>query len=1075
MAGVTLKNLLVAILKGLISVAESSKPVKLATVIIAELGAAADDRSAVEEKAPGDDTFEQINALLGSLEPEDVSGALQQLDLATNHAAFSAAGIQRLEKALQEQSAALQLELGAIVPKIVESILGILASHQTTAGSPERVAQQVLVPCTHKLPEVPSPANLLNARYGAVPFHHEICADTWADLEEWCADQEPVSARLFVGPGGSGKTRIFIEFARSRSEAGWRAGFWPDTATLDDLETLLAADQPTLAVMDYAETRPELLRMLKRIVRVPRTAPLRVVLVAREVADWWRSLLKRDDEVQALLDLHAPTELRPVPLEGPVRQQVFERAHSRFAELRPDPRPAKPVDLSDDRFGRPLYIHMAALAVVEGLDPTADALLDGIVTHEERFWPRRFADTHPDNHYKEAEFCEAAARTVAAVTLRGGVDEYEQGQRVNQLASGPSVDGFVRFLHSLYPDQQRSSESTRPHYLSGLQPDLLGEQLIIQVLSDEHTPRQYLLDIFSDNDARAISQAFIVLGRVSLRHERANRWMTRLLDADVNGRAKAAFQAAMTLGEVSAYAELGRTLAARLKGTGTAELAAFIEKSSPQQRVSLGELRLWATQRLLDACPDDTQDEESTIERARLLNNLGAQLSALGQREKALEATREAVDHYRPLAEARPDAFLPDLARSLNNLGILLSYWGEQEDALEATREAVELRRQLAKSLPDSFLPDLATSLNSLGNRLSDLGKSEEAFEAAREAVEHYRQVAKFLPDAFLPDLAGSLNNLGNRLRDLGQREEALAATREAVELRRQLARSRPDAFLPDLAESLTNLGAKLRDLGQREEAAEATREAVEFRRQLAQSRPFAFLPDLAGSLNNLGALLSELGKREEALEATREAAELRRQLAKSRPDAFLPDLAGSLTNLGAMLSGLGRREEALEAAREAAEHCRQLAQERPAAFLPYLATSLNNLGNRLSELGQREEALAATREAVEHYRLLVQARPDALLPDLAGSLTNLGARLRELGQHDEALDAAREAVQHYVRVVPTTRTAYLPHLKTAVQNLTDLLKAKGQDWRNDPLVIEALVLCVASPSQDDSPNQPDA
>ena len=51
-------------------------------------------------------------------------------------------------------------------------------------------------------------------------------------------------------------------------------------------------------------------------------------------------------------------------------------------------------------------------------------------------------------------------------------------------------------------------------------------------------------------------------------------------------------------------------------------------------------------------------------------------LSALGRREEALKAAEEAVGHYRALAEARPDAFIPDLALSLNNLAIMLSALG---------------------------------------------------------------------------------------------------------------------------------------------------------------------------------------------------------------------------------------------------------------------------------------------------------------------------------------------------------------------------------------------------------------
>lgn len=73
-----------------------------------------------------------------------------------------------------------------------------------------------------------------------------------------------------------------------------------------------------------------------------------------------------------------------------------------------------------------------------------------------------------------------------------------------------------------------------------------------------------------------------------------------------------------------------------------------------------------------------------------------------------------------PVAEARPDAFRPDLAMALNNLGAFLSALGRREEALEATREAVEIRRCLAEARPDAFLPDLARSLGVLGGAPGD-------------------------------------------------------------------------------------------------------------------------------------------------------------------------------------------------------------------------------------------------------------------------------------------------------------------------------------------------------------------
>jgi len=272
----------------------------------------------------------------------------------------------------------------------------------------------------------------------------------------------------------------------------------------------------------------------------------------------------------------------------------------------------------------------------------------------------------------------------------------------------------------------------------------------------------------------------------------------------------------------------------------------------------------------------------------------GWALSALGRREAALEATKEAVALYRQLAQAQPQAFLPDLAASLTNLGAMLSELGRREEALQATEEAVALYRQLAQAQPQAFLPDLAMSLNNLGKMLSDLGRREEALEATEEAVAIRRKLAEAQPQAFLPYLAGSLNNLGNIYSELGRREEALEATEEAVGLYRQLAQAQPQAFLPNLALSLNDLGNRYADLGRREEALEATEEAVGLYRQLAEAHPQAFLPDLARSLGAYGSALQSMERHHAAIDAFAEGVRLLTPHFLRLPQAF----ASLMTNL---------------------------------------------------------------------------------------------------------------------------------------------------------------------------------
>jgi tetratricopeptide (TPR) repeat protein len=132
----------------------------------------------------------------------------------------------------------------------------------------------------------------------------------------------------------------------------------------------------------------------------------------------------------------------------------------------------------------------------------------------------------------------------------------------------------------------------------------------------------------------------------------------------------------------------------------------------------------------------------------------------------------------------------------------------------------------LAQANPDAYLPDLAGSVNNLASRLADLGRQQEALTLAQRAVDLYRELAQANPDAYLPDLAAAVNNLALSLADLEQQQEALAPAQEAVEIRRGLAQANPDACLPDLAMSVNNLALLLADLGRGDQVPAAWRNA---------------------------------------------------------------------------------------------------------------------------------------------------------------------------------------------------------------------------------------------------------
>jgi nucleoside phosphorylase len=749
-----------------------------------------------------------------------------------------------------------------------ECLIAFLRENLPVARDP---LEGLLDPGTAKLPEEAGPAALLNARHTVVDFVGR--EEPLAELRAFWEGEKLVDARLVYGAGGMGKTRLLMELCkRLGEEKAWRAGFVPKDLTPDQFAELAASERPTLAVIDYAESRPGLKALLEKV-QGKKLGKLRIVLLARNAGDWLASLCETSAFVKDLLSAHGPLELAALATTDDSRIEAFQNAIKGFARAQgtAPPTTAGP-NLNDPRYSRVLYVHMAALATVQGRPVTAATLLDDTLDHEQRFWLTRFPDI---DSLDEQLLTEKIGRAIAALTLVGGAPDRPAAKKIVTQATGAPDDKLTLFLHTLYPGNQRTAGKTV--YAGGLEPDLLGEAMVLRTLTKEQTEAGPYLDrVFEGADPGALRTGFEVLGRLSGDHPKAREWISLILDRDVAARALPAFQAALAIveddstGERAAHSRLGLHLASALTREGTLAIALEMEAAGLPERtisLSLREVRLWVTETRLLHLPESAEEE-----RARRLTILGARHRDLGHREAAVASTHKAVELYHKMAAARPDAFLHDLAMSLNNLGTMQSELGQQEAALASTHEAVNLYRKVAPARPEAFLPDLATSLNNLGTKQSELGQHEAALASTREAVDLYRKLATARPDAFLPALAMSLTNLGLGQSELGQHEAALASTREAADLRRKLATERPDAFLPDLTESLTNLGIRQSELGQHEAALASAHEAVDLRRKLATARPDAFLPALAMSLTNLGAIQNAQGQREAALASAQEA-----------------------------------------------------------------------------------------------------------------------------------------------------------------------------------------------------------
>ena len=717
-----------------------------------------------------------------------------------------------------------------------------------------------------------TPAQHLIARHALVDFTGREAV--LAELDRWADDEAPVAVRLIHGPGGAGKTRLGLEWVHRRAEAGEVAGLLGSLS--DEATAALLATERADVVLDYAETRPglaELLRALARRWQADEPGRLRVLLLARGDGDWW-TVLKQDADIAALL-ADSPDAL-PLPDLVPPEARVaeFHRAAACFRLYRPTWKGLPtPPDLSDRRFGRALYLHMAAFAAGEGLTITAESLLDDLLDHEARAWLKRAGHEGHESSDPARAFRRRMDAAVAALTLRGGAEDIEHLRRL--LAALETEPSDIERLPDLYPGDKGL-------LVAPLEPDLLGEALVLRLLRDARWHPGWLDRAIEGAATGELQVAFTVLGRAEAQDaELASRAEAHLLTTDLPTRAEPAFSALLTLATHTAHARLGQVLARALEARGSHFLAAAFRPRLPWETVQLREVALWVMTCLRDHLPDEPDV------RAHLLNNLGKRLNDLGRREEALDTTTEAVGIYRRLAAARPDAFEPNLAASLSNLGSWLSALGRREEALAATTEAVGIYRRLAVARPDAFEPDLAASLSSWSAALALNGRVEEAVAAAYKCVEIQRRLARLWPAAESSALAQSLTQLGGWLLHLERVEEGLDVCAEAAALQEGLAAMHPETFLPALAQTLGVQAAGLASLGRLEEALGASAPAVDIARALATALPEAHLLLLAGTMLSHSGVLGEAERRAESLAIAQEALDLLWPAFLRQPGAF--------------------------------------------------------------------------------------------------------------------------------------------------------------------------------------------
>ena len=904
---------------------------------------------------------------------------------------------------------------GSFAPSVYDAIGKRDAAREGLRGAFERRPPQ-------------SWARLLDPRLELVGFVGR--ADELAALTAWCERNDADRLRLVTGPGGIGKTRLAVELAERMKKHGWvseRIADGQEPAAIPALRAVTKAR--ALLVVDYAETRVGLRQLLGSLAG-DLGAGVRVLLVARDVGDWWDQLGAGDPASWDLIQTAAATHLRlsPVVAADLSDADVIALAVRSFA--RRLGLPERTVEIyGDSGTGQRRVLDLHAAALVAVLAETGSgavrvdirAVLGELLRHERHYWYDS-ARAYGLSDGRHGTTAGVLRQIVAAVCLLGAASQEEARLlpgRVPGMSPSSTIAEWVRLL---YPPDPGETD-----WIGSVQPDRLAE---LHVLRELTASPELARTCLTNLDARQGVRAVALLARASADYPEAESLLSQILP---------------NVSDLLAGME------------APAEVLTTILNAIPYPTVVLAPAAVSLGQRITRNLPAGTDPAV----RAYWLSSLGNRLSELERPAEALPVIEEAITVRRELV-AGSDRYRFDLSNSLMNLGVALSELGRYAEALAADRETVAIRKDLAAAEPERHRPEYASALANLSQRHFALGQYAQAFQVAEEAAVIRRELAAADPGRYRPHLALSLDALGIRLSALGQYAAALQVTEEALTINRDLAAADQDRYLPDLANSLHNFTISLSDLGRSAEALPAAEEALAIRRELAAASPARWRPDLATSFDNLGVILLELGRPSEALAAGQEALVINRELATGNPDRHQSDLARSLGNVAAYLHVLQRLAEALQPIEEAVTIHRELAATRPLRHRPGLASALYSLSSVLSSLDRPAEALRAAEEALAIRRELAAADPGQHQPSLAATLIRLGVLLSELNRPADALTAEQEAVTILRELAVISPDRYRLDLARSLANLAEPMKLLGRPDDAAAALDESAGLCAS-------------
>ncbi|UVL22297.1 glycosyltransferase [Pseudomonas donghuensis] len=703
-----------------------------------------------------------------------------------------------------------------------------------------------------------SDSQLLRAEAAVVPFDKD--REPFLNLQlDWVkAPTHSLAIRLLTGAGGVGKTRLGLELCKRLRESGWLSGILSSEFTASSMarvaEQLKAAKQPSLIVIDYAETRQDALLALIKVLHNGRLEqPIRILLLARDGGEWWRRLPEHDSECEGVLSgsqASGPYQLPMLHESVASRQRAYQEASLAFAQHLNIGAVDLQPNLEAEHFDRPLFIQMAALMTLRGESAkSAEGLPRAVLNHESEYWQKTLAA----QGLADVQSLRQATMLMTLSTLVSGIPTARVLDDILDLKAEEraNLKRLYDVLTPLYPDRQG---------LQALRPDLLGEALVAKVLL-EHGGSVFER-VLAEGSGSQVRSALTVVARMLRYREDLAPTVFEVMDRQ--------FSATMD-GWIAVCLETRSPLPGILEGIFSQmspkrkiQVAGALKDKLQVEMIALLGLRQQVGEVLVGHFSDknDKAGRKGDVARSSALKWHSKTLRYIGQSVLAKDTMEQALSVSRSIAQRDP-RHTPTLMDLLCDISQHRAEFGMSDSAMSAIEEALVLVRKHRTIM----VQQRAKVLGLYALRLDECGQGDKAIDYAKQSLELHRSASQANSSQYHKNMGIAYNRYSNLLGNNGCDEDALQTAKCSLESYRQLIECRGYPDDPDWVIALNNYANRLSQQGDMEEAISYIEEGHSIASRLAEAKPERFTIDLADAGYSYSLILGEHGDIAKALE----------------------------------------------------------------------------------------------------------------------------------------------------------------------------------------------------------------